>query len=55
MLNHRVYAGYYLHLAEARNVNAPHGLVLSQEIFGVNPHIQAVARHEGVTPKKIGN
>ena len=35
--------GHKFSAFEAGNVNAPRGLVVMQEIFGVNPHIRAVA------------
>jgi carboxymethylenebutenolidase len=35
--------GHVFDSFEAGNVNAPRGLVVLQEIFGVNPHIRAVA------------
>ncbi|MBU6397639.1 MAG: dienelactone hydrolase family protein [Rhodospirillales bacterium] len=35
--------GHKFQAFEAGNVNAPRGLVVVQEIFGVNPHIRAVA------------
>jgi carboxymethylenebutenolidase len=35
--------GHEFEAFEAGNVNAPRGLVVLQEIFGVNPHIRAVS------------
>lgn len=37
--------GHNFQVFEAGNVNAPRGLILGQEIFGINPHIRETAEH----------
>ena len=44
MLKFRAADGHEFAAFEAGDVKAPRGLVLLQEIFGVNQHIQAVAK-----------
>lgn len=37
--------GHKFQVFEAGNINAPRGIIVGQEIFGVNAHIRSVAEH----------